>query len=67
MATFTKSITGRVFKITPNHSKRTFTIQSDGTKYRTNPMSREEFNSCLNNTGNDWQQFLKSNDYYVVR
>ena len=59
---------------TPNHSKKTFTIRkkwSDGTitKYRTHPTSRREFESDLNNTPNDWKQFLRSSDgeYYVVK
>jgi hypothetical protein len=29
-------------------------------------LSKEEFNSCLNNTGNDWVNFLKSSDYYKI-
>lgn len=59
-------------KVTPNHEKRTFTIrkQRDGktyAKYRTIKLSKEEFNSELNNTENDWRQFLKSEDYYPVK
>jgi len=61
-----KTITGRIIDVTANQSKRTFTLRIDGTKYRTNPLSKEEFQSCLNNTGNDWQQFLKSDDYYKI-
>ena len=63
-----KTITGREIKVTPNHSKRTFTIRVKGFKYRTIPMDQEEFDSNLNNTANDWQQFLSAtNDYYTVR
>ena len=62
-------------KVTPNYSKRTFTIRkiwNDGTisnsKYRTNPMSKGDFQSELNNTENDWKQFLVySSDYYAVK
>jgi hypothetical protein len=59
-------------KVTPNYSKRTFTIRKyiDGkpfAKYRTNVMSQEEFDREEMNTENDWKQFLKSNDYYPVR
>jgi CRISPR/Cas system CSM-associated protein Csm4 (group 5 of RAMP superfamily) len=59
-------------KVTPNYSKRTFTIRknySDGqkVKYRTIQFNQDEFNSELMNTENDWKQFLKSNDYYRVR
>lgn len=62
----------RKIKATPNHSARTFTLRvtySDGTKqikYRTVRMNRDEFQSCLNNTENDWAQFLKSSDYYLI-
>ncbi len=56
-------------KPTPNYSKRTFTIRKyiDGklfAKYRTNVLSKEEFNICEYNTTNDWYSFLKSDDYY---
>ena len=61
-----KTITGVELKISSNKPKRTFTIQVNGSKYRTYTMSKEEFNSCLFNTGNDWNQFLKSSDYYKV-
>ena len=60
------SNTGREFKVSSNKSARTFTLRVDGIKYRTIQMSKEEFESCLNNTGNDWNQFLKSDDYYLV-
>ena len=36
-------------------------------KYRTIKLSIEEFQSELNNTENDWNQFLKSSDYYIVK
>jgi len=62
-----KTISGRVLKISANQSARTFTIRTDtGFKYRTHKMSKEEFNSCENNTGNDWNHFLRSNDYYKI-
>ena len=54
-----------------NYSKRTFTIRKtyeDGTKvkYRTNPMSKEDFESEQMNTENDWKWFLRSDDYYRI-
>ena len=59
-------------KATPNYSKRTFTLRcyQNGViyaKYRTSVLSKEEFNSCEYNTNNDWDSFLKSDDYYVVK
>jgi len=58
-------------KVAANQSKRTFTIRKyiDGklfAKYRTYPMSQEEFDSEEMNSENDWKQFLKSDDYYRV-
>lgn len=54
-------------KATPNHSKRTFTIRvtwSDGMKlkYRTDRLSKEDFNNELMNTEKDWRDFLRSQD-----
>ena len=59
-------------KVTANKSAKTFTIRTyvDGklnNKYRTTPMTKEEFQSESNNTENDWKQFLKSSDYYLVK
>lgn len=62
----------RTLKATPNFNKRTFTLRinyetgAKETKYRTVRLSRNEFESCLNNTQNDWFNFLKSDDYYHV-
>ena len=61
------TISDRELKVSSNKSKRTFTIVTDAAKYRTYQMSKEEFNDNLHNTGNDWQNFLKSNDYYKVK
>ena len=62
-----RTITGREFKISSNKSKRVFTIVTESAKYRTYPMSKEEFKHAeLHWTGNDWNQFLKSDDYYKV-
>ena len=66
MKTLTTNL-GETLKISANHSKRTFTIRTDYAKYRTIRLSKEEFNSCLNNTGQDWRIFLRSSDYYKVR
>lgn len=65
MKTLTTTI-GREIKISSNKSKRTFTIITEYAKYRTLPMSKEEFNNNMYNTGNDWANFLKSDEYYKV-
>lgn len=63
-----ETISGKKFIVTSNESKRTFTIYKDDTKYRTNQMTKEEFQENLYNTGKDWQNYLlKSNDYYKVK
>jgi hypothetical protein len=69
MSSFTtyKTISGREIKVRPNYSKRHFTIKTDAATYRTYKMNQDEFDSNEFNTGNDWQQFLRSDDYYKVR
>ena len=62
---------GRKLTATPNYYDRTFTIRitnADGSKikYRTVTMNEDEFRSELNNTENDWFQFLKTDSYYKV-
>ena len=57
---------------TPNYTKRTFTIRifikgKLNNKYRTIKLSNQEFETELNNTENDWSQFLKSNNYFLVK
>lgn len=62
-----KTITGREINVKANNAKRTFTIRTESGKYRTLTMSRDEFESARRNwTGNDWQQFLKTDEYYKV-
>ena len=61
-----KTISGRELKVSANRSKRTFTIVTDAARYRTFPMNKSEFEANLNNTGNDWQQFLNTGDYYKL-
>jgi len=60
------TVSGRQIKVSANFSKRTYTIYTESGKYRTFPMSKEEFNSCRHNTGNDWSDFLRANDYLKV-
>ena len=61
----------KLIKATPNHSARTFTLRiyTNGKltgKYRTVKFNKIEFKEGLNNTSNDWLQFLKTSDYYRV-
>lgn len=61
----------REIRAVANKSAKTFTLytslEGTKTKYRTNRMSKDEFKSCLYNTTNDWNQFLKSDEYYKVK
>lgn len=54
-------------KVTPNKSQRTYTIRKEGVKFRTLQMSKEEFDSADYWTGQDWSNFLKTNEYYIVK
>ena len=49
-----------------NHSKRTFTIRTESSKYRTCVFSKEEFDELDNNTLSDWKYFLRSQDFYYL-
>lgn len=65
------TVKNQTLVVKSNKSARTFTIRTfiDGklsSKYRTNKMSKLEFESNEYNTDNDWKQFLKSDDYYIV-
>lgn len=62
------TVRGREIKVSPNKSKRTFTIRTSIAKYRTIQFSKEEFNRIYRNwTANDWQQFLNTDEYYKVK
>lgn len=62
----TRTSLGQEIKVSSNKKRRTFTIKTTSGKYRTYPMTKQEFESCLYNTGNDWSYFLQSNDYYEI-
>jgi len=66
----------RSIKVTPNYSRRTFTIRitepisTPGevyyAKYRTYPVTIEEFDIDLYNSNQDWVNYLKGNNYYMI-
>ena len=63
-----KTIGGKEIIVFSNQQKRTFTIRKGDTSYRTNRMSKLEFEDNLENTDKDWQNYLlTSNDYYKVK
>lgn len=53
-------------KITSNKQKRYFTIIKGSIKYRTFALSKEEFNNLEYNTLEDWKNFLKTSNNYVI-
>lgn len=62
----------QTLKVTANKSSKTFTIRTFvdkklSSKYRTFKMSKIEFEQNEYMTENDWKQFLKTNDYYLVK
>lgn len=60
-------ITMENIQVTPNYQKRTFTIRKDnGSKYRTMPMPKLEFEENLENTAKDWANWLNVNDCYKL-
>jgi len=69
MKTITKkTITGREIKVSSNKKTRTFTIRTEVAKYRTLSFTREEFDKADRFwTGQDWQNFLKTDEYYKVK
>ena len=62
-----KTSTSNTINVKSNRTARTFTIRTEYAKYRTTKMSKEEFVSAENWTVNDWQQFLKTDEYYPVK
>ena len=61
------NIKGEQLIISPNFQDNTFEIQKNGVNWRTIEMNEDEFKSCLNNSGQDWQNYLNnSDDYYLV-
>jgi len=61
------TITGREIFVRENKPARTFTIKCSSGIWRTYPMTKEEFNDNRHNTGNDWNNFLKGNNYFPVK
>jgi len=61
------------FKVTPNFNKRTFTIRIQNSygktvrKYKSISFNQEEFDSMEFNTQNDWDHFMKTDEYYLIK
>ena len=55
-----------MIKVKANKSKKTFTIRTESSKYRTCKFSKEEFEDNECNTSSDWQHFLATEDFYYL-
>lgn len=58
-------------KANPNFSKRTFTIRRYAgrtvyAKYRTKPMAWRDFVECTRYTTEEWEEFLKTQEYETL-
>ena len=62
-----KKITAKENQRDKTYTIRTYENNKLTAKYRTIPMSIEEFESSKYNTENDWRQFLKTDEYYPVK
>lgn len=65
-------VLNQTVKVKANKKQRTFTIRTYikdvlHSKYRTFKMSKDDFKSAEYYTINDWNNFLKTDDYYLVR
>ena len=62
------TISGRTILVRPNYSKRVFTIQTESATYKTYKLSGNEFDYNLFNTGNEWENYLRtSHDIFVIK
>lgn len=62
-----KTVSNKEIKITGNKTLRRYTIKTDSNKYKSYKMNKQEFNDASYWNGNDWQNFLNTNDYYIIK
>ena len=60
------SSSGRRFQIFMNKARKTFTIKEGYIKFRTLPMSKQEFEDAQYWNGNDCVNFLKTDNYILI-
>jgi hypothetical protein len=58
--------TSNDIEVTSNVKNRTFTIKKNGTTYRTGKFSKPEFEEAEYNTEKDWNNFLRTQDFYSI-
>jgi hypothetical protein len=62
-----KTNTGKEITVRLNDATRTATIWTNVSKYKTLPLNKEEWQSVEYWTGNDWNNFLKTDQYYNAK
>ena len=62
-----QTITKRELKVSSNKRERTFRIKTESATFKTIPFSKQEFNSAYYWTGQDWQEFLRTDEYYQIK
>lgn len=61
------TISGRTILVRPNYSKRVFSIKGDFGTFKTYKLSENSFNYNLFNTGNEWENFLRTSpDIFAI-
>lgn len=62
------SISGRQFEIiSRNDEERTIVFKCNGITYETIPLSEDDYEGSDYWTGNDWAQFMKTDEYIIKK
>lgn len=61
----TKHEKRRPYKVTSNKRKRTYTIVLSGNRYRTLPLTKEEFEEFEYNTPIDWSCYVHTSNNVI--
>lgn len=63
-----QSVLNKVYyKVTSNKAKRHYTIVVGNQKFKTLPMSKEEFFESEYNTKNDWIDYINCNEVIILK
>ena len=53
--------------VSSNKRERTFRIKTNSGTYKTTQLTRDEFDDAENWTGNDWQNYLRTEQYTKIK
>jgi len=62
-----QTITKRELKVSSNKRERTFRIKTESATFKTISFSKQEFENAYYWTGQDWQVFLRTDEYYQIK